>query len=60
MPKPNVSYAPSKTYESALERAADLFGIEREYWDIWGKHHVAPPQAIASVLRSMGVDAATT
>lgn len=60
MPKPNVSYAPSKTYESALERAADLFGIEREYWDIWGKHHVAPAEAIASVLRSMGVDAATT
>ncbi len=43
-----------------MARAADLFGIEREYWDIWGKHHVAPAEAIVSVLGSMGVDASTT
>ncbi len=37
-------------------RAADIFGIERDYWDIWGNHHFAPPEDIAAVLGSMGID----
>lgn len=60
MSNPPTSFAPSDTYESALERAADLFGVEREYWDIWGKHHDAPAETIASALRSMGIDAGST
>jgi 4-alpha-glucanotransferase len=57
MSRPLVFYSPSETYEQALNRAADLFGIEREYWDIFGIHHPASAEGIAEVLRSMGIDA---
>jgi 4-alpha-glucanotransferase len=53
-----ISFTPSSTYEQALGRAADRFGIEREYWDIWGKHHQAPPETISGVLGALGIDAA--
>ena len=53
----HVSYKPATTYEESIARAADLFGIEREYWDIWGKHHTASNDGIAAVLGSLGVDA---
>lgn len=52
-----ISFSPSATYEEALGRAADLWGIEREYWDIWGRKHVATPEAIRAVLESMDVAA---
>jgi len=52
-----VSITASATYEEALERAAERWGVQREYWDIWGKHHRATPEMIAAVLRSLGVDA---
>jgi 4-alpha-glucanotransferase len=51
------SFTPSETYEQSLTRAAGLFGIESEYWDIWGKHHTASAEGMAAVLGSMGVDA---
>jgi 4-alpha-glucanotransferase len=52
-----IAFSPSTTYEEALGRAADLWGVEREYWDIWGRKHVAAPEAIRAVLESMGVSA---
>src|ERR1039457_735594 len=57
MSRPLVFYSPSETYGQALNRAADLFGIEREYWDIFGTHHTASAEGVAEVLRSMGIDA---
>jgi hypothetical protein len=59
MSEPHTTFLPSESFEEALARAAVQFGIEREYWDIWGKHHVPPAEAIASVLRSLGVDASS-
>ncbi len=56
MPSPSVSFSPSGTYEEALSRAADTFGIEREYWDIWGNHHRAQAEDISAVLGSMRID----
>jgi 4-alpha-glucanotransferase len=50
-----VSFSHSDGYEQALTRAADLFGIEREYWDIFGHHHAASRDGIEAVLRSMGI-----
>src|SRR5260370_15421624 len=41
---------------TALEHAADLWGIEREFWDIWGKRHETPPETQKGVLKSLGVD----
>jgi 4-alpha-glucanotransferase len=60
MDTPPVTFTPSATYEHALERSADRWGIERQYWDIWGKHHTATPEMISAVLRSMGVACSST
>src|SRR5579884_1364370 len=47
--------APTKP-PSALDQASQLWGIEREFWDIWGKHHETPPETGKGVLKSLGVD----
>jgi len=39
-----------------IEQAARAWGIETDYWDIWGKQHHASPELEASILRSMGVN----
>ena len=50
-----LSFRPSADYDDALARAAEAWGVELEYWDIWGKHHVPPAQARQAVLGSLGV-----
>ena len=44
---------------SELEHGARTFGIETEYWDVWGNRHQAAPQVEAAILTSLGVDAST-
>lgn len=44
----------SPSFESLLDRAAGLCGIEPEYWDIFGKHHVTTPEAKQAILHAMG------
>ncbi len=39
-----------------IEQAARAWGIETDYWDIWGKQHRASPELETSILRSLGVD----
>jgi len=39
-----------------IEQAARAWGIETEYWDIWGKQHRASLELQTSILRSLGVD----
>lgn len=46
-------------YESALEEAAKLWGIDLWYWDIFGKKHSASPGVIGAILQSLGVAAGT-
>lgn len=41
--------------DSALDRAASLFGIEPEFWDIWGNLHVTSAETKQAILRAMGV-----
>lgn len=50
-----ISFTTSDSYEQAAARAADLFGIERSYWDIFGKYHEASLEGISAVLASLGV-----
>jgi 4-alpha-glucanotransferase len=50
-----LTFQPSADYDEALARAAEAWGIEAEYWDIWGQHHVPSTAARQAVLRSMGV-----
>jgi hypothetical protein len=40
-----------------LARAAEIFGIEREYTDIWGRDHVTSEKVTLAILGSMGVQA---
>ncbi len=49
----------SENYQQALERAADLWGIERQYWDIWGNQHHATEEGMVAALSSMGVPTET-
>ena len=60
MPNSPITFSSSKSYEDALTRAADLWGIERDYWDIWGNHHFATPEGIAAVLESLAVPTGST
>src|SRR3984885_10729035 len=39
-----------------IEQAARAWGIETDYWDIWGKQHQASPELEAAILGSLGVD----
>ena len=41
-----------------LRKAAEAWGIEPDYWDIWGKKHRASPEAQTAILASFGIDAA--
>jgi len=39
-----------------IERAARAWGIETDYWDIWGRQHHASLELESAILRSLGVD----
>jgi 4-alpha-glucanotransferase len=54
-----ISFTPSQTYEEALRRAAAWFGVDREYWDIWGQLHVIGSEVLQAILRSLGVPCET-
>ncbi len=56
---PSVIFTPHEDYHQALEHAAELWGIEPSYWDIWGNHHFTPPDVRRAILESLGVRAAT-
>lgn len=48
-----------QSFEALLDRAAALCGIEPDYWDIFGRHHVTTTQAKQAILRAMGWAAAS-
>jgi 4-alpha-glucanotransferase len=39
-----------------IENAARAWGVETEYWDIWGRQHHASVELETAILRSLGVD----
>jgi len=39
-----------------IENAARAWGVETEYWDIWGQQHHASTDLETAILRSLGVD----
>ena len=47
------------SYQDALDHAAALWGIEPQFWDIWGRVHVTSAETKQSILRAMGVAADT-
>src|SRR5271167_2488351 len=50
-----TTFARSATYQEALARAATAWGIELEYWDIWGRRHEASLEVQKAILASLGV-----
>jgi len=50
----------SPGYLEKLGQAADLWGIERDYWDIFGQRHFATSAVLRAILSSLGVDASTS
>ncbi len=56
MTLPQIIFEYSATREKALDRAAVEWGIEREFWDIFGQHHIASPETEAKILAALGVD----
>ncbi|HUQ93593.1 MAG TPA: 4-alpha-glucanotransferase [Bryobacteraceae bacterium] len=47
--------APLPDYQNLLEQASLRWGIEAEFWDIWGQRHVPSGDVRKSILRSLGV-----
>ncbi len=47
----------SEQYEVLLDRAADLWGVDPQYWDIWGNRHITPPETKRAILGALGVPA---
>ncbi|HTW66167.1 MAG TPA: 4-alpha-glucanotransferase [Bryobacteraceae bacterium] len=41
----------------SIENAARAWGVETDYWDIWGQQHPASTELEAAILSSLGVDA---
>ena len=39
-----------------LTEAAEAWGVETEYWDIWGKQHHASARVAKAILQSLGVE----
>ena len=60
MPSPLGSYGPSGSFTEALARAAELFGVQSSFHDIWGKQHVTTVEVKEAILRSLGVDTLST
>jgi len=52
----HYTWRPACSYEQALDRTSRAYGIEPEYWDIWGHHHVASEAIRKSILASLGVN----
>src|SRR6185437_6382970 len=42
MPLSQIKFEHAPSYEDALHKAAVEWGVEREFWDIFGNYHVAP------------------
>ncbi|MBX9604355.1 MAG: 4-alpha-glucanotransferase [Bryobacteraceae bacterium] len=54
-----VTFQASPDYESAVERAAEEFGLEPEYIDVMGERQRASLQVKRALLQAMGVPADT-
>ena len=40
---------------AVLEQAAHRWGVQLDYYDTWGNHHVASDQTLIGILNSLGV-----
>ncbi|MBV9611064.1 MAG: hypothetical protein JO091_01270, partial [Acidobacteriaceae bacterium] len=50
----SIEFERAGSYLDALARAADECGIERQYWDIFGKKHETSPDVQRRILQALG------
>ncbi|HYP15195.1 MAG TPA: 4-alpha-glucanotransferase [Bryobacteraceae bacterium] len=60
MQTPVETYLPAETYDDALARACHVWGVQEEFWDIFGARHVASLDIRRAILTSLGVPAGST
>ncbi|MBI1896483.1 MAG: 4-alpha-glucanotransferase [Acidobacteria bacterium] len=60
MPPHIERFQPADSYPAALARAARLWGIEPDYWDVFGTHHVTAAEVQKAILTSLGVPTGST
>ena len=48
---------PDETFEQLLDQAADACGIDRGYWDIWGRYQKASNPVRQAILATLGLPA---
>jgi 4-alpha-glucanotransferase len=60
MLSPLETFVPADTYDAALRQACALWGVQENYWDIFGNHHVATTAVLGAILTSLGVPADST
>ena len=41
-------------YEDSIHKQAERSGIQPDYYDIWGQHHIVPVQSKLALLNAMG------
>lgn len=46
-------------YAEPIRQLCQEFGIDTEYWDIWGHHHVVEEPTLLAILGSFGLDVST-
>ena len=55
----HITFSTPRDWGDALRQAAVLWGVEAEYWDIWGKHHVVDETVLVAILKTLGVPCGT-
>jgi 4-alpha-glucanotransferase len=48
---------PTESYDRALQRAAQLSGIEAEFWDIFGNRHITSRETNRAIVSALGISA---
>jgi 4-alpha-glucanotransferase len=57
MTLPLIEFAPGQSHEDSLEKAASTWGIENEFYDIFGHKHTATPEIQERILVALGLPA---
>jgi 4-alpha-glucanotransferase len=59
MPASQTVFEPSLNYDEVLRRVSAEQGINHEYWDIFGRKHVASRDVEQRLLAALGIDVST-
>jgi 4-alpha-glucanotransferase len=57
MTLPLIEFSPAKSHEESLEKAAGTWGIENEFYDIFGRKHTATSAIQEKILVALGLEA---